>query len=110
MKFTTIYAGKGIGSKTWQFETNGGRQLLQVSGSAYTKTKNTDLSIDIIVNSQSVGVLFIHSNDDSTHRAFVPISIPLTLVSTSSHTLELRPSAHCVTDNHDYFCITLIDD
>src|SRR5690349_2234932 len=75
---------------------------LEVNGSVWTQTPNVMIGIDVQIDGQAVGTAMIFSNGPSTHRAVVPVYIPVTLAP-GPHKLTLSASGNTVSDSNDNF-------
>lgn len=81
---------------------------LEVTGSVWTQTANQMIGIQISLDGTVVGTANIFSNTASTHRAVVPVYIPVKLAQ-GSHTLRLSgaPGTTTVSDLNDRFTAVL---
>lgn len=81
---------------------------LEVQGSVWTQTANQMIGIQASLDGSVVGTANIFSNGASTHRAVVPIYIPVKLAQ-GSHTLQLAaaPGTTTVSDLNDFFTAVL---
>ena len=69
---------------------------LEVSGSVWTTTANQMIGIQIAVDGNVIGTASIFSNTASTHRAVVPVYLPIKLAQ-GSHTIQLTGSTSVTT-------------
>jgi len=81
---------------------------LEVAGSVWTQTANNMIGIQVAVDGNVVGTANIFSNGASTHRAVVPVYLPVKL-GQGSHTIQLSaaPSTSTVSDLNDLFTAVL---
>lgn len=81
---------------------------LEVTGSVWTQTANQMIGIQVSLDGAVIGTANIFSNTASTHRAVVPVYIPITLTQ-GSHTIQLAvaPSTTTVSDLNDRFTAVL---
>ena len=81
---------------------------LFVSGSVWSQFTNTMIGIAIILDGQQIGAAQIFSNGTATHRAVVPVFIPID-ISIGNHTLSLNvTSGETVSDSNDFYTATLV--
>ena len=81
---------------------------LEVTGSVWTQTANQMIGIQITLDGNVVGTANIFSNAASTHRAVVPVYIPVKLAQ-GSHNIQLAvaPGTTTVSDLNDRFTAVL---
>ena len=81
---------------------------LEVQGSVWTQTANQLIAIQVTVDGNVVGTANIFSNGPSTHRAVVPVYLPIKLTQ-GSHTVQLRvaPNTSTVSDSNDFYTAVL---
>lgn len=80
---------------------------LEVNGSVWTQTANNMIGIQVAVDGTVVGTAQIFSNGSSTHRAVVPIYIPVKL-GQGQHSLALTAApGTTVSDVNDFFTAVL---
>ena len=81
---------------------------LEVTGSVWTQTANQMIGIQIAVDGNVLGTANIFSNTASTHRAVVPVYLPVKLTQ-GSHTIQLSaaPNTTTVSDLNDRFTAVL---
>lgn len=79
---------------------------LEITGSVWTQTANQMIGIQITLDGTVVGTANIFSNGASTHRAVVPLYVPVKLTQ-GSHTLQLNAAANTVSDLNDLFTAVL---
>ena len=81
---------------------------LEVTGSVWTQTANQMIGIQVAVDGNVLGTANIFSNTASTHRAVVPVYLPVKLTQ-GSHTLQLSVAASttAVSDLNDRFTAVL---
>jgi hypothetical protein len=81
---------------------------LEVNGSVWTQTANQMIGIQVAIDGGAVGKAQIFSNAASTHRAVVPVFIPLQLqFGQHSITLSALPNTTTVSDLNDIFSAVL---
>lgn len=84
-----------------------GPAVLVVSGSAWCATANQLIGVTLQLDGKPLGSSLIFSNLASTHRATVPVYIPVTL-SIGAHKIALVPlNSSTTTDQNDYFNVIL---
>ena len=84
------------------------QMVLFVSGSAWTQEAGNWIGIDVQVDGQSIGMASVYTNEATSHRALIPILLPVT-VSGGSHTITFNPlNGYTIADENDYFNATLI--
>ena len=81
---------------------------LEVTGSVWTQTANKMIGIQVSLDGNVVGTANIFSNAAATHRAVVPVYIPVKLAQ-GSHTIQLSvtPNTTTVSDLNDLFTAVL---
>ena len=81
---------------------------LEIQGSVWTQTANQMIGIQVSVDGNVVGTANIFSNTSSTHRAVVPVYLPIKL-GQGSHTIQLSaaPSTTTVSDLNDLYTAVL---
>jgi len=81
---------------------------LEVTGSVWTTTANQMIGIQVAVDGAVLGTANIFSNTASTHRAVVPVYLPIKLAQ-GSHTvqLSLAPNTKTTSDFNDFFTAVL---
>ena len=80
-----------------------GPMYLVVSGSVWSQTANVMIGIDVALEGQKIGTAKIFSNGTATHRAVVPVYIPIKLRQ-GQHTLTLSAdTAQTVSDFNDFY-------
>ncbi len=79
-----------------------------VSGSAWTQTADTSISITLYLDDEAIGTSVVWSNEASSHKALVPIFIPAKL-SYGQHTVKLvAGNSSTTTDYNDSFQVMVI--
>jgi hypothetical protein len=80
---------------------------LEIYGSVWSQSANNMIGISIDLDGKKVGMAQIFSNGTATHRAVVPVYIPIS-VGQGNHTLKLYQSTpQTVSDFNDVFCAVL---
>ena len=81
---------------------------LEVTGSVWTTTANQMIGIQVAVDGAVLGTANIFSNTASTHRAVVPVYLPIKLAQ-GSHTIQLSlaPNTKTTSDFNDFFTAVL---
>ncbi|HJT67299.1 MAG TPA: hypothetical protein VJ749_12645 [Pyrinomonadaceae bacterium] len=79
---------------------------LEVNGSVWTQTPNVMIGIDVQIDGQTLGTAMIFSNGTSTHRAVVPVYLPVTLAA-GPHKLTLSASANSISDSNDNYAAVI---
>ena len=81
---------------------------LEVNGSVWTQTANNMIGIQVGIDGSVVGKAQIFSNTASTHRAVVPVYVPLQLkFGQHSLTLSAMPGSTTVSDFNDLYTAVL---
>ena len=76
---------------------------IEVNGSVWTQQLNTMIGIEVDLDGKKVGTAYIWSNGTATHRAVVPVYIPIKLKQ-GQHTLTLKVStSQTVSDFNDFY-------
>jgi hypothetical protein len=90
---------------TTNFKTlSDARVYLEVNGSVWTQSANSMIGIQVAIDGAAVGTAQIFSNTPSTHRAVVPVFIPLQLAfGQHSITLSTIAGSTTVSDYNDLF-------
>ena len=79
---------------------------LEVQGSVWTTTANQMIGIQVTLDGAVIGTANIFSNTASTHRAAVPVYLPVKLTQ-GQHTLQLSAAANTVSDLNDFYTAVL---
>ena len=80
---------------------------LEVTGSVWTQTANQMIGIQVAIDGNVVGTANIFSNANATHRAVVPVYIPVKLAQ-GSHTIALSAApGGTVSDYNDLYTAVL---
>ena len=81
---------------------------LEVTGSVWTQTVDNIIGIQVSVDGNVVGTANIFSNASATHRAVVPVYLPIKL-DQGSHTIQLSaaPNTSTVSDYNDFYTAVL---
>jgi hypothetical protein len=80
--------------------------FLEVNGSVWTQSANVLTGIVVKLDGNVVGKAQIFSNANATHRAVVPVYIPVELTQ-GQHTLTLSADANTVSDYNDLYTAVL---
>lgn len=70
---------------------------LEVNGSVWTQHANNMIGIAVQLDGQQIGVAQIYSNLNATHRAVVPVYIPIQINDQNQHTLTLTALSNTTT-------------
>lgn len=85
-----------------------GPMMVYVSGSVWSSTANVMIGIGVAIDGTNVANATIFSNGGATHRAVVPIYIPVKLTS-GQHTISLSAAnTDTVSDYNDFYQAALI--
>lgn len=79
---------------------------LEVSGSIWTQTADQMIGIEVSIDGTVIGTANIFSNASSTHRAVVPVYLPVKLAQ-GSHTIALIAAPDTVSDLNDVYTAVL---
>ncbi len=93
-----------------------GPATLVVSGSVWTESANTMIGFEVVFDGSAVGEAIIFSNGASTHRAVVPMHIPVELdkpwlgdpPQPPDYTVELRALPNTNSDSNDWYQVALL--
>jgi hypothetical protein len=91
-----------------KFTTNGGKLLVQFSGSAWSGAGGK-ISVDLLMDGTVVATASVFTNEPASHKALVPVNA---LISTYSgeHTVSVAPSGSGTNiDHNDYFTVLVIE-
>ena len=81
---------------------------IEVNGSVWTQQLNTMIGIEVDLDGKNVGTAYIFSNGTATHRAVVPVYIPVKLKQ-GQHTLTLKvANAQTVSDLNDHYTAVIL--
>ena len=76
---------------------------IEVTGSVWTQTSNQMIGITVSLDGTAIGKALIFSNASTTHRAVVPVYIPVKLTQ-GQHTLTLSAlPGGTVSDFNDFY-------
>ena len=82
--------------------------FVEVSGSVWTQTANKMIGIQIEIDGAVVGTAKIFSNAAATHRAVVPLYVPVKLAQGQHKiVLSVSPGTTTVSDLNDLFSAVL---
>ncbi|NND73409.1 MAG: hypothetical protein HKN44_00215 [Ilumatobacter sp.] len=94
-----------------------GPASLAVAGSVWSETTNVMLGVDVEFDGTAVGTAKIFSNGTDTHRALVPMHVPVDLdkpftgdppTEPPDYTVTLKPAnGDTITDENDWFQVVL---
>ena len=87
-----------------------GNAILYVSGSAWSETPQSPITIAVFVDSAQIGTISCFTNEATSHKTLVPAFFPITLTQ-GQHVIELTTALDggiTVTDENDNFNVTLI--
>ncbi|WP_326579913.1 H-type lectin domain-containing protein [Streptomyces sp. NBC_00481] len=88
--------------------SNGGKLLVQFSGSAWRGTPGK-VSVDLLMDGAVVATASVYTNEASSHKALVPVAV-LIPAAAGPHTFTARPSgASTRLDANDYFTVTVTE-
>jgi hypothetical protein len=91
------------------FTSNGGVLTLNASGSGWSSAASAVIGMNVLVDGTVVGTSQVFTNEASSHKAFIPISVPLPGVGAGSHVVALQPLSGTTTDHNDFFNITVVE-
>jgi hypothetical protein len=84
------------------------QMVLFVAGSAWSSSSNSFIGIDVQLDEQSIGMASVYCNESKSHRALIPILLPIT-VSSGTHTITFNAlNGDTVGDDNDYYNATLM--
>ena len=84
-----------------------GPAVLVVTGSLWTQSANTLLTMNVQLDGTSIGTATIFSNGASTHRTFPALFLGVNLTY-GQHVLTFTPGANTISDLNDTFTASLI--
>ncbi len=86
------------------------QQILMVTGSGFASQTNVAIGVQVVIEGNTVGEMYLFSNGANTHRAFAPVLIPLGLTPGQTGvtlTLQDDEGTPIVTDSNDWFSAAL---
>lgn len=105
----TLISQGGPLPATVKFKARGqGDFFFYLAGSAWSSLSGTLMSIELALDGTPVGVATVYNNESSSHKAFVPVFIPVTLDSINHQITLSVTSANTFTDANDFFQVMLI--
>jgi len=108
MAVQVILSQKGPLPLTVNFNSPGDiAAYISVNGSVWTQNANTMIGIQVQLDGQNLGQAKIFSNGVSTHRAVVPVYLPVKLSYGKPHTLVLSATSGTLSDLNDFFTVVL---
>lgn len=88
--------------------TNGGRLLVQFAGSAW-RSGGGKVSVNLLLDGNSIATASVYTNEGSSHKALVPVSVLVTAAA-GEHTFSVAPSdSNTKLDTNDFFSILVIE-
>lgn len=105
----TIISQGGPLPITSKFKARGdGDFFFYLSGSAWASLSGSLMSVELALDGNPVGVATVYTNESSSHKAFVPVFIPVTLKDINHEVTLSVTSANTFTDINDFFQVMLI--
>ena len=90
--------------------TRDGTILLLASGSGWSTDEGGLIGMNILVNESLVGTSQVFTNEERSHKAFIPICVPLSgLTPGQPATVRLEALDGTTTDYNDYFNVTVVE-
>lgn len=87
-----------------------GEVIFYVSGSAWSETAGSPISIALFLDGEQIGTISGFTNEATSHKTLVPAFFPATLTA-GQHVVELTATFDggvTTTDSNDNFNVTLI--
>jgi len=92
------------------FVSKGGKLLIFASGTAYTRSKDTMMEINIYLDEHIIGSLQSLSNEGYSHKTLTSDIIVLTGIKPGSHIIEMKLSSTKIfADKNDLSQITVVE-
>jgi hypothetical protein len=89
--------------------TLGGSLLLFVSGSGFSTAGPQAIGVQILIDGVFKGMAQVFTNEVGSHKAFTANALFLQGISAGQHTLNLVAMPNTVTDNNDFFNVTILE-
>ncbi len=104
----TLIAAAGPLPLSTTFTAEGdGDVIFYVSGSAWSESAGSAISITLYLDGQAIGTISAYTNEPTSHKTLVPVFFPATLTF-GDHKIGLAVEGGTVTDYNDNFSVTLI--
>lgn len=91
------------------FTSQGGMLYMTVSGSAWSSSASTRVSVTVSVDGEQVGTAQVFTNEASSHKALIPLSLQLPQLAAGTHTVALAAGPGTATDGNDFFDVTVTE-
>jgi hypothetical protein len=108
-----IYSGSPTSGLPLQITfqpTAEGTALLFVSGSGWTNTPNQTLELRAYFDNTYVGSIMIYVEKAASHRAFVPVMVPISIPSDGQpHVVSITGNQYTIVDKNDFITVAIID-
>jgi hypothetical protein len=89
---------------TGSFQTDSNPVVLFFAGSAWSRSSDSTLSVNLLIDENIVATLNGFTNEASSHKSLVPAIVEVTLEA-GSHTATLSTSGTTTIDLNDYFTL-----
>lgn len=91
------------------FTSQGGILYMTVSGSAWSPTINTKVSVVVSVDGEQVGTAQVFTNEAASHKALIPLSLQLPQLAAGTHTVSLAAGPGTNADGNDFFDVPVTE-
>jgi hypothetical protein len=91
------------------FTSHGGALTLNASGSGWSTNGSALIGMNVLVDGVVMGTSQVFTNEASSHKAFIPISVALPGVGSGAHVVVLQPLSGTTTDFNDFFNVTVVE-
>ena len=87
-----------------------GNFVFILSGTAWTETAGTILTIQLLLDGEPIGQAMCYANEANSHKALRTTVIPYSELSYGEHTITIQVGSRggTVTDFNDYFQVVLM--
>lgn len=92
------------------FASEGGLLVFHISGSGFSRSgAGAAIGMNIELNGNSIGQCTTATNESISHKAFVPVVIPVRGTPAGNHNIALIGIANTKVDLQDHFNVTLFE-
>ena len=78
-----------------------------VAGSAWTKNPNQSIGVQVLLDGQSLGFIWVYANEAQSHKTLMAKLLPVD-VEHGQHEVKLVAWEGTVSDSNDYFIVQII--
>lgn len=109
-----VFSGQANGGQLSQaFQLTSSRQLIQVSGTAWTQTPNTTISFEVEVTGNGApavsGTATMYANQANVHMTLPTLALATSLPVGGPYTLRISPGPGTTFDANDCFTIVVLE-